>query len=382
MTSKKNSLDQIEIEAASDIVKRKRKKLSKDHYPQGERSRIAKEVRARTRLPPPVPKNKGLAEIRAMDPEDKAFRHNLGKPRKYDFKDPKQTHSTHTGEELSWKEKARKDNSKRKNERRAKMRKAEAETIVAVQLLAEHVKPHTERKYGVADEDLAIAEGILNLDDWDDEELIRGYRKNRQGHFGKAPRYITQEVQQEAFRRLVHRGDRKMREAYLETMDELVRLARDSSSEKVRLEAIKEIQNRLVGKVPERVHVGVDQPWEGILADSLVPISEVDPIDMQMEADGVARALPEWGTPNPADVSEGGPQAPPSPETRAAGDRGSDNGVETGPPSPSPFCPGSLIPAEHLLVAGARKAPCPDCRRQVSITKSRKLRKHRLEPDA
>lgn len=144
----------------------------------------------------------------------------------------------------------------------------------------------------VYDEDRIIAEGIVTLDDWDNEELVRGYRRDRNGKFGTPPKYIPREVQQEAFRRLVQRGDRKMREAYMKTVEELIELAHNASSEKVRLEAQKELMNRTIGKVPDRLMVATDQPWEGILADSLVPISELPPVDLPVGDDGVARMDP------------------------------------------------------------------------------------------
>jgi len=75
-------------------------------------------------------------------------------------------------------------------------------------------------------------------------------------------------------------------------VEDLVELAQSARSEKVRLEAIREIQNRVVGKVPDRVHVAQDQPYEGILADSMVPIADVPPIDLEVDDDGTARMLP------------------------------------------------------------------------------------------
>jgi hypothetical protein len=154
----------------------------------------------------------------------------------------------------------------------------------------------------VYDEDKVIAEGILSLDDWDDEELIRGYRRSRNGRWGPAPKYIPREVQLEVFRRLVQRGDRKMREAYLKSISNLVDLSEDASSEKVRLDAIKELMNRVVGKVPDRVHIGVEQPYESILADALVPLSESAVLDLDTDDDGVAFLAPYAGDESAGEV--------------------------------------------------------------------------------
>jgi hypothetical protein len=130
------------------------------------------------------------------------------------------------------------------------------------------------------DEDVLIAEGHLSLDDWDEEELIRGYRRGRNGRFGDPPKFIPREVAQEAFRRLVRVGERKLRQNYVKAIDQLVVLALDEDTPaKVKLEAIKEIQNRTVGKTPD-VLVTTDAPWRDMLVDSVVPIVEADALEV------------------------------------------------------------------------------------------------------
>lgn len=228
------------------------------------------------RLPPPVPKNKSIQEIHEMDPDDPAFKHKRGRPRKE--RDP---------DSLS--DMMQADKQKRMNARRAKRRKNEAEIVKASEVLAE--RKLTPRD-GTMDEELAIAEGILELDEWDNEELIRGFRRNRDGKFGKPPKYIPRELQQEMFRRIVQRGEGVMRKAYMDSIEALIRLASEATSEKVQLEAIKELMSRVVGKVPDVIISAQAKPYEDILADSIVPISDVPPIEMRVDDDGIARTDP------------------------------------------------------------------------------------------
>jgi len=267
----KNKLDRKAVADAEPTVMRKpkpKKKVIPDHL---KGTRIAKELKDGTRKTvPTTPKNKSLAEIMEMDPDDPQLKQVDRTPRTTGNITKEQVRSG----EVDWAAAARADRQKRFNKRRAHGRKGEAIVVKAVEVLDDDKRTSKhDRKKGVYDEDVVVAEGIMNLDDWDDEELIRGYRRNRTGGFGKPPVFVPREIQQELFRRIVARGDKKMRAAYLASTEQLTELARNASSEKVKLEAIKELMNRVVGKVPDRVHVAQEQPWEQFLADSIQPIS-------------------------------------------------------------------------------------------------------------
>lgn len=236
-------------------------------------TRMAADIKG-GKKPPVVPKNKSLGEILEMNPADPSLKGNPGRTRTTGDLTPDDFRSGRALPEDAMQN----DKQKRANARRARGRKAEAVVSKAVEVLYDD--PDTkgttskQRREGVFDEDMVIAEGILNLDDWDDEELIRGYRRNRAGRFGVAPKFIPKEVQQEVFRRIVSRGDAKMRAAYLTSIDRLTDLAENAGSEKVQLDAIRELMNRIVGKVPDRVHVAQEQPWEQFLADSIQPVGD------------------------------------------------------------------------------------------------------------
>lgn len=282
----KNGLGDLDLAQKEPLIRKRGKPVPrkrKDRLPkssrQGARANANKHV-----LPPAVPKNKSLAEIHEMDPDDPAFKHPGGSKRKYEG----------PVEEMSLEELVRKDHQDRANGRRARVRKYEAETVKAVEILDKKAtKKQTD--LDIYDEDLVIAEGILGLEDWDTEELIRGYRRSRSGEFGKPPKFIPREVQQQAFRVLISRGNRKLNQAYIQSVEDLVQLAQSARSEKVKLDAIREIQNRVVGKVPDKVALVQESPYESILADSMVPISEVDPLELEVDDDGTARLLPDVG---------------------------------------------------------------------------------------
>jgi hypothetical protein len=283
---KKNSLGDLDVVNPTQ-VKPPRPRTGKAKRRRGRKlaatipgnTRIADDVKTGGRLPPPVPPGRSLREVVDLDPDDPAFKHKRGRHRK--VRDPNDLRDMMAA-----------DKQGRMNARRAKARKNEATAVAAAEVMEKHVSRKESKELGVYDEDLAVAQGILDLDDWSNEELIRGYRKNRNGRFGKAPKYIPRELQQEMFRRVVQRGEGSMRKAYLESIERLIDLAQNASSEKVRLEAIKELMNRVVGKIPDIVITGQAKPYEDILADSLVPISDTPPISLSIGDDGVARSDP------------------------------------------------------------------------------------------
>lgn len=281
----KNELEKIELGVVRDYEKRRkrhRNKYLKRQREVGQNTRIGKGVGQGKRKVPPAPKDKTLAEIQAMSPESIEFRRPEGRPRKWD-------HANDEGvktEPETWKDYIRRDHQRYLNEQRARARKWEAEVVVAQKALSKRSRDPRLPEKEVDDEDRLIAESILNLDDWDNEELIRGYRRQRNGRFGEAPKYISREIQQEAFRRLIGRGERKMKQAYIEAVGQLVKLAQEAQSEKVRLDAIRTLMERVVGKVPDVVHVSREQPWEAMLADSIVPLSEAIPLELTPNAEG------------------------------------------------------------------------------------------------
>jgi hypothetical protein len=279
------------------------------------RTSIYFDVRDNKRRPPPVPEGLTLEEIKELDPDDPRFRHSdrNGVPH-----DGHRDDLWSKREPETWKDHIAKERQDRAKARRAKVRKSEAVIVKAVQ--DKGIVRGSVKNPG---ENTLIAEEILDLDDWDEEELIRGYRRNRKGRFGKPPVYIPREVQQACWRRLVKLGDKKMKDSYLEILENMLDFARGyrfdengqrvelEISDKIQMQAMKEVMDRLIGKIPDTLKVQAEAPYEAFLADAVQPIEEEEPeliertvtsiggqrITMEIE-DGDDRALPA-GTDEP-----------------------------------------------------------------------------------
>lgn len=264
--------------------------------------------------PPPSPKGKTAAEIAEMDPDSDEFKY-----KRPDGSPMKRRIPLEEREKRGFRSVVNMDKQNRANARRANIRKYEAEIVAAQREHSTTGLIRDAKTFEVVEAQM-VAAGEVSFDDWTDEELIRGYRKNRNGKFGPPPKWVAQEVVQELHRRILKRGGKKMLTAYLESVDMLIELAQTASSEKVRLEAVKELQNRVSGKVPDRIAVSADDPWQDMLADSYVLPSELPPLDVE----GSKRDAPA---------------APPSGPPTAGDEAGSSSGVEARSVPPQPQIP-------------------------------------------
>jgi hypothetical protein len=264
------SLRDHAAEPAPDFVKRVPKPRTTKGVPKNTRvSQVRGRGHGRTytkRKPPVVPEGKSAAEIEQMDPEDSRLRHPGGRPRRSDY-DPD-----------DWRDAIKQAIVLKKRQARAEGRKAEAATVAKIRENPDVViaaRKNAHRSKGATIEDAMVVEGIVDLDDWDDEELAMGFRRNRNGKFGNPPAYIPRQVMQEAWRRLVSRGDMKMRASFITVLENLIDLATTSDSDKVQLEASKHLLERLVGKVPDKLlTVNTEAPWEAFLFDAVVPFGQ------------------------------------------------------------------------------------------------------------
>jgi len=118
-----------------------------------------------------------------------------------------------------------------------------------------------------------LLDGSLPVSELDDEELARGYPRADDGTFrGRPPMMIPRAMQDEIMRRLLKRGQEKLKENYLAAMDQMTEVATDRNLDPaVRLKAAQYVIERLAGKTPERIHVASEDPVEtlfkNILAD-------------------------------------------------------------------------------------------------------------------
>lgn len=113
---------------------------------------------------------------------------------------------------------------------------------------------------------------------WDDEELRRGYRRNKAGVFDErnAPEVIPRAVYNELWRRTIATCNEMMRTAMPEAIAVLIELAKsDKVKDADRIKAIQMIMDRVLGKVPEKVLVaeteaGAKPKWANALDVSIV----------------------------------------------------------------------------------------------------------------
>ena len=130
----------------------------------------------------------------------------------------------------------------------------------------------------------AIRRQEIRVEDLDDEELIRGQVRDADGHFRHGPlRQIPREFHDELMRRILDRGLEKLRSSYLSAIDVIVDgIVEDRTVDiRLRYDAAKYVIERLAGRTPERVEVGVEmKKWETVMTKIIKEIPGADqPID-------------------------------------------------------------------------------------------------------
>lgn len=110
-----------------------------------------------------------------------------------------------------------------------------------------------------------LMSGELNVEDLDDEELARGYPRDRNGNFGgRPPRMIPlilhRQIQKVFFARL----EEQMRKALPDAVAMLATIATNPMSEdRDKLKAIDMVLTRIMGKPPEKVILSTgEKPFE------------------------------------------------------------------------------------------------------------------------
>lgn len=117
------------------------------------------------------------------------------------------------------------------------------------------------------------------------EELVKGRFKDKGGRFrGAAPKWVPREFQQACLRELMSRGQEMWMGSYLEAIKAMTQIAKGEgpigaiATPSERIKAATFVVERMEGKVPERLVVSSDQPWQtvldGIVAE--VPIEAIE----------------------------------------------------------------------------------------------------------
>ena len=134
-----------------------------------------------------------------------------------------------------------------------------------------------------------------SLDDWDDEELMRGRRRNKHGKFtGRPVQVIPVAIHKELTRRRFSRAHDIMASSLADGALMLRSVVNDKGAEPAdRIKAAELLFNRVLGKPRESVAIdfsgspGETLPWQKMLASSIV--ASVDEAALLMERERAAK---------------------------------------------------------------------------------------------
>ena len=107
----------------------------------------------------------------------------------------------------------------------------------------------------------AILDGTEDLSLWSEEELLRGQRRGKNGRWvGPRPKVVPTAVHQELVQRRMLDAHALLGENLVRAVQVLVDIATDRRADAaVRVKAANVILERVMGKVPERVHLAPDE---------------------------------------------------------------------------------------------------------------------------
>jgi hypothetical protein len=122
---------------------------------------------------------------------------------------------------------------------------------------------------------MTMAEFVETLDA---EELVRGKLKNKNGDFsGANPAWVPREFHRACIRELMRRGQTLWQGNYLQAIEAMTKVATGQVKGVTPGEMIRAAQfviERIEGKVPERVQVVEDSPWQVIINDIVAQVPD------------------------------------------------------------------------------------------------------------
>lgn len=140
----------------------------------------------------------------------------------------------------------------------------------------------------------AVLRGEVDLEDWDDEEIKRGRRRNKHGTFnGRPPSVIPRQVYDELRRRTAQDFEEMVRQELLPVTEVIIEMAKgERPADPTQLKAAQEIVNRYAGKPPENINLSgtvTQKPWERAIEAGIVRDADSDDgevIDAEVVDDG------------------------------------------------------------------------------------------------
>lgn len=128
-----------------------------------------------------------------------------------------------------------------------------------------------------------ILTGQEDLSVWDEEELLRGQRKDKNGRFqGRPPVVVPLAIHREITRRQMEKAAILMRDNVTEAVQCLIEIIKGAESEdKDRIKAAEMIMNRVMGTAPVKVEVeAVKSKFEEFGESVVVWADDDDVIDV------------------------------------------------------------------------------------------------------
>lgn len=140
-----------------------------------------------------------------------------------------------------------------------------------------------------------LAQGdYADVSDWDDEELERGRRRDKNGNFtGRPPKVVPRAVFVEYVQRKTRRAELAMAESMEELVAVLADIAKDPNEDpELRVKVATWTLEHFIGKAPTNVSVQADvrhqiAPWERALESAIVTVGSEheDVIDAEVVDD-------------------------------------------------------------------------------------------------
>jgi len=154
-------------------------------------------------------------------------------------------------------------------------------------------RPRRKSNARVPDRYQQLIDGVITIDDLDEEEIIRGQLRDQNGHFsGHPPRAIPWTLHDALRATMEKRMQRKLMSSLPEVLDSLVRTARYDRSGAARVAAAQLILDRTLGKVPDKAEITttVTAKWEDaakggrIFVDLDADVVDADVVEPEPEA--------------------------------------------------------------------------------------------------
>lgn len=132
-----------------------------------------------------------------------------------------------------------------------------------------------------------LISGEMSVEDLDDEELARGYPKDKGGKFrGRPPSVIPKELHDRMVRELIKRGQAMFNQEFHDAIRTLAFIANDPRVNFAdRYKAAVYLIERVAGKVPDKLELSAEDPWQTIINKIVVDAPEEVPIKKEPRQD-------------------------------------------------------------------------------------------------